>query len=67
MLHRHKDETSFWFDPESAEDRMAILAWCEQEGPDFENRISEIVCSNLSNQSAASAALAAKHQRDRAA
>jgi hypothetical protein len=46
---------------------MAILAWCEQEGPDIENRISELVCSNLSNQSEASAALAAKHQRDRAA
>jgi hypothetical protein len=45
---------------------MTILAWCEQEGPDFENRFSELVCFNLSNQSEASAALDAKHQRDRA-
>jgi len=62
-----KDETCYWFDPDSAEDRMAILAWCEQVGPDFETRISELVCSNLPNQSEALAALDAKLQRDRVA
>ena len=62
-----KDETSNWFDPDSAEDRMAILAWCEQEGPDFEGQISELVCSNLPTRGEALAALAAKHQRERAA
>ena len=62
-----KDETSYWFDADSAEDRLAILAWCEQEGPDFENQISELVCSNLPNRGEALAALAAKHQRERAA
>ena len=62
-----EDDNSSCFDPESAEDRMAILAWCEQEGPDFEDRISELVCSNLPNRGEAFAALEAKHQRERAA
>jgi hypothetical protein len=61
------DETSHWFDPDSAEDRMAILAWCEQEGPDFEDQISELVCSNLPNRGEAFAALEAKHRQERAA
>lgn len=61
------DETSHWFDPESEEDRSAILAWCEQEGPDFEDRISELVCSNLPNRGAALAALEAKQRQERAA
>lgn len=61
------DETSCWFDPGSAEDRMAILAWCEQEGPDFEDKISDLVCSNLPNRGEAFAALEAKHQQEHAA
>ena len=61
-----KDETSYWFVPDSKEDRMAIRAWCEQEGPDFDNRIPELVCSNLPNRGEALAALDAKHQRERA-
>ncbi len=61
------EETSYWFDPESAEDQAAILAWCEAEGADFEGRISDLVCSNLPNRGAAFAVLDAKHQRERAA
>jgi len=62
-----EDETSYWFDPARAKDRMAILAWCEAEGPEFEERVSDLVCSNLPNRGAAFAALDAKHQRERAA
>jgi hypothetical protein len=62
-----EDETSHWFDPDSAKDQAAILAWCEAEGPDFEDRISELVCSNLPNRGAAFAALNAKQERERAA
>jgi len=46
---------------------MAILAWYEQGCPDFEARISELVCCNWSSQSEALAALAAEHQRERVA
>lgn len=62
-----EDKTSHWFDPDSVEDRRAILAWCEAEGSDFEERISDLVCSNLPNRGAAFAALDAKHQRERVA
>jgi len=62
-----EEETSYWFDADSVEDRAAILAWCEVEGPDFEERISDLVCSNLPNRGAAFAALDAKHQRESAA
>lgn len=62
-----EEDSSHWFDAENAEDRLAILAWCEAEGPDFENQISELVCSNLPNRGAAFAALDAKLQRERAA
>jgi hypothetical protein len=62
-----EEDSSHWFDAGNAEDRMAILAWCEAEGPDFENQISELVCSNLPNRGEAFAALEAKHQRERAA
>jgi hypothetical protein len=58
---------SHWFDPKSAEDRIAVLAWCEQEGPDFEERISDLVCSNLPTRGEAFAALTEKHQKERAA
>lgn len=61
------DEMSQWFDRDCAEDRMAILAWCEAQGPDFEDRISELVCSNLPNRGAALAALEEKHRHERAA
>ncbi len=61
-----KDETSHWFDPDSAEDRIAILAWCEGEGPDFEDQVSHLICSNLPTRGAAFAALQAKRQRERA-
>lgn len=60
-------EASYWFDPKSAEDRRAVLAWCEQEGPDFEDRISDLVGSNLPTRGEAFAALTAKHQKERAA
>lgn len=60
------DKTSRWFDPESEEDHMAILACCEQEGPDFEERISELICSNLPNRGEAFAAPKAKRPQERA-
>ena len=53
---------SHWFDPASPEDRAAILAWCEQEGPDFEDQISNLVCENLPNRKAAFEALEANHK-----
>ena len=62
-----EDTTSHRFDPDNAEDRMAILAWCEAEGPDFEDQISDLVCTNLPNRGEALAALEAKRQRERAA
>ena len=60
-------ETSHWFDPTSVEDRAAILAWCEKEGPDFEDQISNLVCDNLPNRGEAFAALEAKNKQERAA
>lgn len=62
-----EEETSHWFDPDGAKDQAAILAWCEAEGPDFEERISDLVCSNLPNRGAAFAALNVKHLRERMA
>ncbi len=58
------DETSYWFDPDCEKDRMAILAWCEAEGPDFEDQVSNLVCSNLPNRGAAFAALDAKKRQE---
>ena len=56
---------SHWFDPADSEDRTAILAWCEQEGPDFEDQISNLVCENLPNRKAAFDALEAKCRDER--
>lgn len=62
-----ESETSNWFDPESSEDFDALLAWCEEEGPDFEEQISNLVCQNLPNRKQAFAALEAKHRKQREA
>jgi len=62
-----EEDRSHWFDPESTEDRMAILAWCEAEGPDFEDRVSDLVCTNLPNRGQAFTAHKAKHAREQAA
>ncbi|WP_171181156.1 hypothetical protein [Ruegeria sp. HKCCD8929] len=57
-------EDSNWFDPTNAEDKAAILAWCEQEGPDFEDQTSNLVCENLPNRGEAFKALAAKREQE---
>ena len=62
-----ESETSNWFDPESSEDFDALLAWCEEEGPDFEDQISNLVCENLPNRQQAFAALEKKHKKQREA
>jgi len=56
---------SHWFDRDNREDHAAILAWCEQEGPDFEEQISDLVCENLPTRKAAFDALEAKHKVER--
>lgn len=53
-------EDDFEFDPENAEDVAAITAWCEAEGSDFEDQISNLVCENLPKRKDAYAALANK-------
>ncbi len=60
-------EASKWFDPESSEDHDALLAWCEEEGPDFEEQISNLVCQNLPNRKQAYDALEEKHRKQREA
>lgn len=60
-----KSPESHWFDPANPEDRAAILAWCEQEGPDFEDQISNLVCENLPDRKAAFDALEAKREVER--
>ncbi|MYB77838.1 MAG: hypothetical protein F4X83_12275 [Chloroflexi bacterium] len=56
---------SHWFDPKDSEDHAAILAWCDQVGPDFEEQISRLVCENLPTRKTAFEALEAKHKLER--
>lgn len=56
---------SHWFDPENPDDTAAVTAWCEKEGPDFEQQISNLVCENLPTRKAAYEALAAKRSAPR--
>ncbi|MEM8976178.1 MAG: hypothetical protein AAGD43_29270 [Pseudomonadota bacterium] len=51
---------SHWFNVDNAEDREAVTAWCEQEGPDFEQQISNLVCENMPTRKAAYDALREK-------
>jgi hypothetical protein len=60
-----ESEGSHWFDPEDAEDRAAITAWCEQQGPDFEDQISKLVCENMPTRKDAFASLESKHDKER--
>ncbi|WP_299085817.1 hypothetical protein [uncultured Ruegeria sp.] len=62
----HPGDLSFGFDPGNARDRAAVLAWCEQNGPDFEDQISELVCRNFPTRTAAYTALAEKNQTNAA-
>lgn len=56
-------DTSNWFNPDDPNDCAAILAWCEKEGPGFEDEISNLVCSNLPNRKEAFDALAEKRSK----
>ena len=51
---------SHWFDPTCKNDREAILAWCEQEGPKLEQRISDLVCEAMPTRGQAFDALVMK-------
>lgn len=62
-----ESKTSYWFDPESDEDRKAILAWCEKDGADFEDKISDLVCASLPTRGEAFEALVAKNRKAGAA
>ncbi|MEO0380919.1 MAG: hypothetical protein AAF252_11665 [Pseudomonadota bacterium] len=61
-----ESETSHNFDQEDVEDMLALTAWCETEGPDFEDQISKLVCENLPTRGEAFAALERKHAAERA-
>lgn len=62
-----ESDGSHWFNPEDVEDSAAILAWCEQEGPGFEEQISKLVWENMPTRKEAFEALEAKNKKEREA
>lgn len=58
------DPDGQYFDPKNAEHMAAMLAWCEEHGPGFEDDMSNNVCSNLPTRNEAYAALDKKRKAE---
>lgn len=58
-------DASFWFDPQNPDDTAAIAAWCEANGLNLEQRISDLVCKSLPNRKAAYEALSGQRSAPR--
>ncbi len=57
-----RSDGSNWFQTDSAEEMAAITAWCEKNGPGFEQQISNLVCENLPTRKEAFDTLAEKRR-----